>query len=87
MKLSQLEFDDIRSTDMPLAHPNSRAWFCSCTVRKSVSERTVDVCRVRHGQEIDPDAILRGDCTGFTPLVRCAEAVAPQAAIRDSAIR
>ena len=58
-----------------------------CTVRKSVSERTVDVCRVRHWQEaIDPEAGLPDKCLGFTPLVRCAEAVAPQAAIRDSVV-
>jgi hypothetical protein len=57
-------------------------------VQKSVSERTVDVCRVRRWQEaIDPEAGLPGKCFGFTTLVRCAEALGHQAAIRDSAIQ
>lgn len=59
----------------------------ACTVQKSVSERTLDVCRIRHWQEaIDPEAGLPGKGFGFFSLVRCAEALGHQAAIRDSAI-
>jgi hypothetical protein len=37
-------------------------------VQKSVSERTLDVCRIRHWQEaIDPEAGLPGKGFGFSP--------------------